>query len=121
MNVQPHVVFRGMASSPSLTSRLDEGIAALEQYSNDLVSCHVAVEKLNHHHRNGEHFHVHLELTVPGTVLVVGRNPIENTNNEDPMAAVNAAFATLERQLREHERQRQGHVKHHEAPSEELS
>lgn len=114
MNVQPHVVFRGMTSSPSLTERIDEGIAALEQYSTELISCHVAVEKLNHHHRHGEHFHVRLEVTLPGAVLFVGRDPIEHSNNEDAMAALNAAFATLERQLREHVRKQQGHVKHHE-------
>jgi ribosomal subunit interface protein len=96
-----------------MVERIDEGVAALEQYSTELISCHVAVEKLNHRHRRGEHFHVRLELTLPGGVLFVGRDPPEHENHEDAMAALNEAFSILERQLREFVRQRQGHAKHH--------
>ncbi len=100
MNVQPHVVFRGMSSTPALLDRIDEEIASLETLSAQLTSCHVAVERLNHHHRDGL-ARTRIELALPGEVLTVSRE------EEDTAASINAAFEVMGRQLRDFLKQRQ--------------
>ena len=109
MNIQPHVVFRGLHSTPALTARIDEEIGQLEELFDGIISCHVAVEVLNHRHRSGRHVHVRVELVVPGKTLVVGREPVDHQDHQDPMTAINEAFPIMQRQLREFERERHGH------------
>jgi hypothetical protein len=58
---------------------------------------------------------VKVELGVPGKLLTVARDPAENSNAEDPYAAVNEAFATMRRQLVEYVHVLRGEVKRHAA------
>jgi cold shock CspA family protein len=115
MKIKPHVVYRGLGPSDALTARIDEEIAEVERIWDRITSCRVALELPHRHKRHGKHFLVKIELVVPGKVLTVGRDPAEHENFEDAYAAVNEAFTTLRRQLREYVRVKRGRTKKHEA------
>ena len=115
MRIQPHVVYRGFGPSAALTARIDEEIAEVERIWDRITSCRVALELPHRHKRHGKHFQVKIELVVPGKVLTVGRDPADHENFEDAYAAVNEAFTTLRRQLREFVRVKRGRTKRHEA------
>lgn len=116
MKSQPHIVYRGFGPSSALTARVNEEIAELEHLWDRITGCHVSLELPHRHQRHGKHFVVKIELFVPGKVLTVGRDPAEHDKAEDAYAAVNEAFATMRRQLREYVRVKRGRTKSHAAP-----
>lgn len=114
MKSQPHIVYRGFGPSTALTARINEEIAELERIWDRITGCRVSLELPHRHQRHGKHFQAKIELFVPGKVIAVGRDPAEHENSEDAWAAVNEAFTTLRRQLREYVRVKRGRTKHHE-------
>lgn len=116
MKTQPQIVYKDFSPSDALTARINEEIAELEQVSDRIISCRVAVEMPHRRHQTGNHYLIKVELWMPGKVLKVGRDPPEHDNNEDPYAAVNETFDRAKRVLREFERVSQGRTKHHERP-----
>jgi ribosome-associated translation inhibitor RaiA len=114
MNNNPHIVWRNMERSEALEGRVFEGIEQLEGLYENITACRVVLEA-PHRHAHGEHFLVKIELTVPGKVLVVARDPKENANAEDAYAAVSEAFDAMRRQLVDYARVKRGEVKRHVA------
>jgi ribosome-associated translation inhibitor RaiA len=106
MKIKPHVVYRGFGPSAALTARIDEEIAEVERIWDRVTSCRVALELPHRHKRHGKHFLAKIELVVPGKVLTVARDPAEHENSEDAYAAVNEAFATMNRRLIDWQRRR---------------
>ena len=117
MDVPLEIRFHGMDSSESVEQRIREKVAKLERKYGRLVACRVGVEKPHNQHRTGNVYEVHIELSVPGTELVVSREPHglgERYKNPDIYQAVNAAFDAAERQLQQFKDKQQGEVKVHD-------
>ena len=110
----PHIVWRGMTRSEALEARILECVDSLNDTYDRITACRVAIEAPKRHVHGG-HFVVKIELTVPGKVLAVARDPEANDNAEDPYAAVNAAFDAMRRQLVEYAQRKRGDVKRHVA------
>ena len=112
MQVPLRVTFRDMEPSPAIDERVRERAAALEQFCGDITACHVVVEEHHRHHHQGRLFHVRIDLTVPGTVLIVNREPHEHHAHEDVYVAIRDAFDAARRQLedwvREHREEHRG-------------
>jgi ribosome-associated translation inhibitor RaiA len=60
----------------------------------------VVVEQPAKHHQQGKPFNIHIDLTVPGSEIVVDRQ-----ENEDVYVAVRDAFDAARRQLDNYARQ----------------
>jgi cold shock CspA family protein/ribosome-associated translation inhibitor RaiA len=105
-----------MDSSETLDALIRDEVEKLEAYFDRIVSCRVAVEQPHRKHRQGSHFRVRVDLTVPNEEIVVGRDPPEHTNHEDPRIAVTEAFKATARQLQDYVRRIRMKVKHHEEP-----
>lgn len=108
MQMQMQVTFRGMDPSPALEAAIRERVEKLDQFHPNITGCRVTVEKPHHHKHQGEHFVVTLDLTVPGTDLVVN-----HAHAEDANVALRDAFMAARRQLEEHARKKRGEVKAH--------
>ena len=74
-----------------------EKTAKLERYFDRIVGCHVTVEGPAKHHRNGGHYRVRIDLSVPGSEIVVNHQ-----EGETLPAAVREAFEAAQRQLQDH-------------------
>src|SRR5262249_34792593 len=91
------MTFRDMPRSPSLQAAAERWVARLEQVSDRIVGCHVAIEKPHHHRLHGTPFQVNLVLGIPGAHIAV-----TNQLNEDAYVALADAFRAARRKLLEH-------------------
>lgn len=105
MKLPLQISFHGIDHSDAVEERIRAKAAKLEQYCDKIVGCRVAVER--HHantsnlHHKGEPFHIRIDVTVPGTELVVRRDPKDSHVNEDIFVALRDAFQAMERQVKE--------------------
>lgn len=119
MQIPLQITFHGIDHSDAVEERVREKVAKLEQFCDRITSCRVVIEA---HHRNtsnlhhkGEPFHVRLDVTVPGTELVVKRDPKDSHEHEDVYVALRDAFQAMERQVKDWVARSRGDVKQHAA------
>lgn len=93
------ITYRGMSPSDALSDHIREQAGKLEQFFDGIVGCHVVVEEPHRHQRQGKHFHVRVDLHVPGKEIVAGYGHGEKDVHEDPYLAVSDAFEAARRQL----------------------
>jgi ribosomal subunit interface protein len=118
MQVEPQVSYRHTEPSEPLNALIENKTHDLERFYDRITGCHVFVDRESHHHRKGKgaHFRVRVELTVPGEVLVVGRDPKLRESHEDAFVAVNEAFHAIRRQLQGYVARHRGNGKVHLRP-----
>lgn len=114
MKLPLQITFRHMDHSNALEANIREHAAELEQFSGQIMHCHVVVEEDHKRHQQGNLFHVRIDLTVPDQEIVVKREPGEHHAHEDAYVAVRDAFDAARRQLEDYARRRGHEVKHHE-------
>jgi ribosome-associated translation inhibitor RaiA len=113
------ITYRGFSSSDALSHVIKEEADKLEEFFDRITGCRVVVEQPHRRHRKGKHFHVRIDLTVPGTELVVGRDPAEHDQYEDPFVAVAEAFTAMRRMLQEYSAKRRDVKAHAGEPEPE--
>ena len=137
MTMMPvEITFRGLGHSDALEGAIRERVAWLEQFYADIVGCRVLVEIPHRHRHSGRHFHVRIELPVPGGgPLVVSHEPslhgrsknTERTSHHKESeiesvhryarVAIHDAFDVARRLLQDFARKQRGDVKTHEVPA----
>jgi hypothetical protein len=134
--IPTQVTLRGLAHSDEIESAIRERLRELEQFYPRIARCRVVINIPHRHRRDGRHFHMRIELTVPGrTSLVVSHEPslhrdlkdVESTSlhKESEIdsvrryahVAVHEAFDAARRLLQDFAREQRGAVKSHEARS----
>jgi ribosome-associated translation inhibitor RaiA len=110
---EPRIVWRGCEPSPALEERIERELQHLDKTWRRITSVRVAIEQPHRHHRHGSHYVIKIEVSAPGRVLAVTGDSAANANAEDAYAAVNDAFATMQRQLEDYVHIRRHMVKHH--------
>lgn len=105
------ITFRDMTPSPAVTAHAERRAAKLQTVFSQIIDCHVVVGEPHRHSRNGQKFHVRIDLRIPGKELVVSRNPEEA--RQDVHAAMDDAFDDAVRILEQHTRQLQSDGRSH--------
>ncbi len=118
MQIPVQISFRNTDPSPALEERVRDRAAKLERHFDRIMSCRVMVETRHRHHHKGHLYHIRIDVTVPGTELVVNRQPDQHHAHEDPYVALRDAFDAMERKLEEHAQRIRHRVKRHEPPAE---
>jgi cold shock CspA family protein/ribosome-associated translation inhibitor RaiA len=117
MQIPLEIAFEGgLASSEALRQRIEHEAAKLEQFSDRITACRVAVIGRSGRHRHGELYKVRIQLILPGADVMIDRNPEADHAHEDPYVAIRDAFAAARRRLQDHQRRFEGKVKGHEPP-----
>jgi cold shock CspA family protein/ribosome-associated translation inhibitor RaiA len=116
MPVPVQVTFRHMEPAPAAEEQIRSRAAELEEFYPRIIACHVVLEADHRHHRQGNLFRVRIEITVPGRVLSVGRDPAAHHAHEDAHVAIRDAFDAVRRQLEDHIRRARGDEKTHAVP-----
>ncbi len=93
------LTWRHVEPSEAVASLVRKKAERLERYFDRITGCTVALEQPQQHHRQGDHYRVRVEVTVPGEKLVVGRSPLRSRVHEDLYSAVSAAFREVRRKL----------------------
>jgi len=137
MTVIPtQITFRGLARDEALEDDVRERVSWLEQFYARVVRCRVFVEVPHRHRHDGRHFHVRIEVTVPGgPPIVVSHEPSlhgrlkdfegDTAHKEDEIesvhryarVAIHEAFDAARRRLEDFAREQRGTVKAHEVPA----
>lgn len=111
MQVPLQITVRDMPHSDALDARIREKADKLAEFSPEITSCRVSVEKSRKHHRQGHHFQVTVDVRVPGRELVANQ-----AHDEDVYVALRDAFDAIRRQVEDHIRVKRGFVKAHATP-----
>lgn len=104
-----------MDSSPSVEAAIRRQVSDLDELYNRITSCRVVLEIPHRRHQKGKHFHLRIEMHVPGKVLVVNRDPAKHGAHEDAYVAIRDAFRAARRELRDYAGTRQRKVKQHKS------
>ncbi|MDH5409643.1 MAG: HPF/RaiA family ribosome-associated protein [Gammaproteobacteria bacterium] len=115
MQVPLEITFRNVSPSESVAAKVRERAGKLERFVDKIIGCKVTIEAPHKHHYKGSTYQVKIDVTVPGSEIVVSRHPGQNKAHEDVYVAVRDAFDATRRQLEDYIAQRKGKVKHHES------
>jgi ribosomal subunit interface protein len=111
MRSTPHIIWLNLSPSDKIEAKIHKHITKLEKFSDRLSDCRVVIAVPHRHHHQGNIYHVQINLTVPGSELVVNRQPPAQQTHEDLHVAIGDAFESAERQLKEYARLRRGEIK----------
>ena len=118
MEVEPHIVFEGVAPSNSMKARIDSEIDKLERFFGRITACRVVVRKPQGRRRHGDLYAVAVHLTLPnGQDVHADRNPPEDHAHEDVYVAIRDAFKAARRKVQDEAHKLRGDVKRHEKPA----
>lgn len=95
------ITFRDMDHSDAIEDYVRKRAAKLSAMRRSLVACKVAVEAPHRHKNHGRHYRVRIDMTVPGSEVVVDRCPDVGDACADVYAAIDYAFDHALRRLRD--------------------
>ena len=116
MRLPLQITFRHMDPSPTLEARIRQRAEELDRFFDRIMACRVVVDCRHRRHQQGNLFEVAIDLTLPGSEIVVRNEPGVNHAHEDAHVAVRDAFDAARRRLEDHARGRRGEVKSHAVP-----
>jgi ribosomal subunit interface protein len=109
MQLPLHITYRDIVPLPSVEPEVRRRAAKFDQWTSDVIACHVAFEAEGKRHRQGHSYKVKVSITVPDTEIVAGTRQ----GNEDLKIALRDAFDAADRQLEDYARRRRGQTKSH--------
>lgn len=109
MKLTIQISFRDIARSEAVETAILERAERLDRFSEHIMSCRVMVGMIQKHKHQGKLFNIRIDLTVPGSEIVINRDKAE-----DIYVAIRDAFDAAKRKLEEHVRRIRGDVKLHE-------
>lgn len=110
MDVPLEVRFHDLDSSEAAETLIRQRVARLEKLYPRLITCRVTIAKPHRAQRPGTGFDVRIDLSVPGSELVVSNASQHATQNyRDPglPEVIDEAFDAAERQLLQYKEKRQ--------------
>lgn len=103
------ITFKDLDNSEELSSLIHDKASKLEQFFENIISCHVVIEQTQKHKNQGKLNNIRINLGVPGKELVVTNNQRDNV-----YIAIRDAFDSLRRQLEDYARVIHGETKLHD-------
>lgn len=127
-----------MPPSAVIEASIREKASKLDQFYDKIMGCRVIVEAPHRHHRKGKLYHVRIDITTPGSEMVIKREPKRISEpslrfqeapgaeqaeshelskyaaHDDIYVAIRDAFDAARRKLQDYARRCRGAVKVHE-------
>jgi ribosome-associated translation inhibitor RaiA len=97
-----HITFLGMERSPAVEAQIERWLHKLERSFGRVIRCDTWIEQPHQHSRKGNTFRARIELSVPGSTLVVSRDTGLDRAHENVYVAIADAFRAVRRQLLAH-------------------
>lgn len=110
MKLPIQVVFRDISHSDAIEAAVLEKADKLDRFFEHIMSCRVTIGTIQRHQHQGKLFNVRIDMTVPGSEIVVNRD-----QREDVYVAIQEAFGAAKRKLEDYVRRLRGDIKVHEA------
>ncbi len=113
MKHQAQITFRNLDTSEAVKQQIQGRLGELDQLCDSIIAGSVVVDMASHRHSQGRHFQVSIHLELPGSEIVVTRDPAGDQAHEDINVAVRDAFDVARRQLEQYVRRNRGETKAH--------
>lgn len=104
MQIPVQITFRHLDQSPFVKSAIQRKIDQLEKFFPRITSLKVVVEPSHLKRKQGNLYHVRIDMTVPGKNIIVRRDPKLHQAHEDIYVAIRDAFYAARRQLEDYVR-----------------
>ena len=104
MQIPVQITFHHLDHSPFVEAAIRRKIDKLENFFPRITSLKVMIEPSNLKHKQGNLYHIRIDMTVPGKNIVVKRNPDLHHAHEDIYVAIRDAFLAARRQLEDYVR-----------------
>jgi ribosome-associated translation inhibitor RaiA len=111
------ITFRNMPTSRIFENRISELAQRFEKFSSHILNCVVVIQRPHQSSRKGDVFDIHINVTVPGSLMVVHRAHASDASHTDPYVALRDAFVAMRRKLQDHECIQRGETKIHAVAS----
>ena len=108
MKLPVQIVFRNCPQSSSVVSLVQKKAKQLERYFPRIMGCRVVIEVPHQHQHQGNLYRVFVDLTLPGSEIVVGRNRVLDEAHQDVFVAIRDSFKAARRKLQDLVRKRRG-------------
>ncbi|WP_308367830.1 MULTISPECIES: HPF/RaiA family ribosome-associated protein [unclassified Microbulbifer] len=95
-----NIVFRDIDKSPTLANTVSKKLHKLERYCGEIIRSRVVLEAPHQHKTKGKQFKASVELALSGSPLTI------SNESESIHRAVNGAFESAERCLKERSERR---------------
>lgn len=105
------IQYLGFGESEAVNTAVQEHIDSLEKMSPNILSCRTILTRPSRKHQQGTTFQVKLLLQLPGTTIVINKDPGLNHAHEDIYVAIRDAFLAARRKVEDYNRIRSGQVK----------
>jgi len=112
MKLPLQIILRDIAQSEAVETAIREKVDKLDHFYPHIMSCRVTVEMPGKHKNQGKDFAIHIDITVPGSEIVVNKE-----HGEDIYVVLRDAFDAAKRQLEDYGRKQRGDVKSHALPA----
>jgi ribosome-associated translation inhibitor RaiA len=113
MSIPLDLTFRDMEPSEAVTATIRNSLDRLGKIYDRIQRCAVVVERPHQSQKQGQGFHVRLEIVVPDRVFTIGRDPAYDDEHMNVYVAISDAFRAARRQLHDHAEIIRGDVKSH--------
>jgi ribosomal subunit interface protein len=101
------ITFKNMDPSEALKADVRDKAEKLERFCNQIISCRVLLEAESQRHRQGNLYHVSVDIKVPDGEIYAGRSAGQRHSHEDVYIAIRDAFDHARRQLEDYNKRRQ--------------
>lgn len=102
------ITLRDISRSTAVESIIRDKAKKLESHYPRIQGCRVVVDMPGKHKHQGKEFNVRIDLTVPGTEIVITRD-----RHQDVYVALRDAFDAAKRRLDGYGRRQRGEIKAH--------
>ncbi len=103
MKLPLQITTRNISLSDAAETTIREKAAKLNTFSDKITSCRVLVEAPHRHKQQGVTYNVHIDMTVPGSEIVVKKE-----QHEDLYVSIRDAFDAARRQLQDYTQKQRG-------------
>lgn len=100
METALETTFHGMSSCMWIEAYIESWVVRLERSCGRILRCSVLIDQPRH--REGNTFHIRINLALPGRQFAIARDPDCDNGDEDVYDALSDVFRTARRQLQEH-------------------
>lgn len=115
MQIPVQITFRHMDKSEWIEEMIVDKAKKLDQFSDRIMSCRVVVQPAGKHHRHGNLYEIHIDITVPGQEIAVSREPGQDSEHKVLAVAIGDAFDSARRQIEDYVRKLRHDTKSHES------
>ena len=107
------IVFLHIDHSDAIEAEIRKRAKKFDEFSNHVMHCRVTVDSLSKHQHQGRPYEVRVDLTMPGTEIVINRGQ----RSEDVYVAIRDSFDAAYQKLQDYVHHQWRHdVKQHEEP-----